>query len=164
MSATEKRTLLLSIRPKFAEMIFNGSKRVELRRRRPRVCAGDKVYVYMSSPVRALVGEFVVQRVLSSSVDDLWDIVRDCAGITQEHFEEYYSGTDLGYAIFVAESTRLPSPIELDDLRRIWRGFRPPQCYAYLSHNELSLIEGDPGSNRVVASAKQGWGSGVCRG
>jgi len=154
MSATEKRTLLLSIRPKFAEMIFNGSKRVELRRRRPRICAGDKVYVYMSSPVRALVGEFIVQRVLSSSVDDLWDIVRDCAGITQEHFEEYYSGTDLGCAIFVAESKRLPRPIELDDLRRIWSGFRPPQSYAYLSHDELTLIEEDPTANHVLASAQ----------
>ena len=141
MSARAERALLLSVRPEFAERIFDGSKRVELRRRCPRIRPGDMVYIYVSSPVRALAGQFIVQRVLSLGVDDLWDVVRERAGVTQEEFEEYYKGAVLGYAIFIAESSRLPRPIGLATLRRIWGGFEPPQSFAYLGRDRLRMIE-----------------------
>ena len=143
MSSTTQRKLLLSIRPKFAEMILNGSKRVELRRIGPRITAGDHVYLYVSSPVRALAGKFVVDGVAAAPVDSLWEAVKEHAGISREHFDNYYSGVTHGHAIFVKTSSRLPSPIGLDVLRRIWRGFRPPQSYAYLSDDALRLLEDD---------------------
>ena len=38
--------ILLSIHPRFAEAIFDGTKKVELRRRAPKLMAGDEVVVF----------------------------------------------------------------------------------------------------------------------
>lgn len=43
------KVLLLSIRPVFAELIYSGKKRVELRRLRLSVSSGDLVLVYMGT-------------------------------------------------------------------------------------------------------------------
>jgi len=51
---------LISIRPRFAEMIFSGSKTVELRRVCPKVSVGDLALVYVSSPAMELRGSFEV--------------------------------------------------------------------------------------------------------
>lgn len=52
--------LLISIRPVYANKIFDGSKTVELRRVRPRLETGSVVLVYVSNPVQALMGMFQV--------------------------------------------------------------------------------------------------------
>jgi len=58
---------LISIRPRFAEMIFAGSKTVELRRVCPKVSAGDLALVYVSSPAMELRGSFEVGKILTAS-------------------------------------------------------------------------------------------------
>jgi len=55
--------LLLSIKPRYADSIFNGSKTVELRRVRPQIGAGGLVMVYVSSPRCSLEGAFEVAEV-----------------------------------------------------------------------------------------------------
>jgi predicted transcriptional regulator len=57
-------TLLLSLRPEFAELVFAGVKKVEFRRVRPRVQANEWVLVYVSTPVQALVGAIQVANVI----------------------------------------------------------------------------------------------------
>ena len=46
-------TLLLSIHQNHAENIFLGNKRVELRKTKPKIINGDRVFLYVSSPVKA---------------------------------------------------------------------------------------------------------------
>ena len=58
--------VLLSIKPKYADKIFNGTKTVELRRICPKVTEGDLILVYVSSPVKALVGEFEVKKIVEA--------------------------------------------------------------------------------------------------
>ena len=124
--------LLLSIRPQYAEKIFDGTKTVELRRVRPRVKEGDTVLVYASSPVKALVGAFVVSRVVEKAPQELWRIVRSRAGIEQEEFEAYYDGARTGFGIFFKEVCEYSAPIELQSIRQRWPDFWPPQGYRYL--------------------------------
>ena len=62
--------LLLSIHPEYAEKIFDGTKRVELRRVRPRLQNGDLVIVYVSSPVKAVCGAFRVDNVVAGTAPD----------------------------------------------------------------------------------------------
>ena len=135
-----KATLLISIKPKFAERIFAGTKKVELRRKCPRLSGGDRVMVYISSPIKALAGQFTVERLLQASPDELWTTIKDTAGVTRDEFDKYYRGTDIGYAIFLSESTRLDKPIGLEALRKIWEGFHPPQSYLYLTQERLSEV------------------------
>jgi len=57
------RVVLLSIKPKFAEEILSGVKMFELRTGSG-IESGSRVVMYVSSPVKALVGEFTAGRVL----------------------------------------------------------------------------------------------------
>lgn len=127
------KALLLSIKPEYATKIFDGNKTVELRRVLPKVKKGDLVLVYVSSPVKALVGAFKVEKVISSKPVELWDLVCNNAGITKLEFDNYFSGATKGYGICFSEIWILPQPIQLQQLKEIWPGFRPPQGYHYLS-------------------------------
>jgi predicted transcriptional regulator len=128
-----EHALLLSIRPQYASMIFDGTKTVELRRTRPRLKTGDLVLVYVSSPVKALLGAFEVDRVVVASVSQLWNKVKSKAGITAEAFRDYFSGADIGYGIVLKRKWKLGRPVKLESLRERSANFRPPQGYHYLT-------------------------------
>lgn len=135
------KTLLLSIRPKYAAKILTGDKGVELRRTRPNVSAGDLVVVYASSPVKALIGTFQVAEVVTDSPNKLWKTVRHSAGITKKEFDEYYSGASAAFGIVCSNPRTLKEPLDLDQLRDAWGNFWPPQTYRYLKPDEMQRIQ-----------------------
>jgi len=128
-----KNTLLLSIHPRHAEKILDGTKTVELRRVLPRIGKGDLVFVYASSPVKALIGAFKVDRVVTDRPRQLWEIVQEKAGITRKEFDTYYAGASEGYGIFFSGFLSLNRLLKLETLRQEWPGFHPPQGYCYLT-------------------------------
>ena len=67
--------LLLSLKPRFAELVFMGEKTVELRRRIASTMAGREVFIYVSSPVRMIRGGFRVAEVWSSDPETVWGAV-----------------------------------------------------------------------------------------
>lgn len=121
-------SVLLSIKPEFAEKILTGEKRFEFRRVIPKQRV-DRVVVYASSPVCRLVGEFTVRRVVSAPPEELWRRARSCAGIPRRYFDAYFEGRTEAHAFEIAEVLRYDQPI---DPLRIYRGFRPPQSFVYL--------------------------------
>ena len=135
--------LLISIKPEYANKIFDGTKTVELRRVKPRLKSDDWVLVYVSTPVRALVGMFQVESVVESSPTRLWSQVKDHAGVTREQFYLYYAGTDRAYGIFLKTFRHLPRAIDLGYLKRKLYGFQPPQSYRYLTPDEARLVDYD---------------------
>ena len=135
-----ERTLLMSIRPEFARRIFEGKKKVELRRTRPQVHCGDQVLVYVSSPVKALMGYFEVQHVIGGEPRWLWTEVRRGAGVTADQFHAYYAGASLAVAIFLAKAKRFNRPLTLDALRQHLGRFAPPQSYYYLASETAERI------------------------
>lgn len=144
----QERTLLLSIRPEFADKVFAGTKKVELRRIRPRVEIQGWVLVYVSTPVRAIVGSFRVREVIERSPAALWKEVRDHAGVTRRQFDDYYFGAPKAYGIFLSSVRRFREPIELIHLRKLWPGFHPPQSYRYLDLYQARLVL--PFNNDVI--------------
>ena len=133
--------LLLSIQPEYATKIFNGTKKVELRRNRPRLKENAWVFVYVSTPVKALVGAFQVDHIVEAAPHHLWRMVRNEAGLTRKQFAEYYEGATRGYGIFLKEAKELSEPITLEDLREAWSGFHPPQIFRYLTATELEMVK-----------------------
>jgi len=136
----QDRTLLLSLRPEFADKVFAGTKRVELRRIRPRVEIQGLVLVYVSTPVRAIVGAFRVREVIERSPAALWKEVREHAGVTRRQFDAYYLGAPKAYGIFLNSVKRFREPVELTHLRELWPGFHPPQSYRYLDFYQARLV------------------------
>lgn len=118
---------LLSIKPEYAEAIFEGRKRFEFRRSifREEV---ETVIVYMSSPVRQVAGEFSVQGVITDDIDALWNRTESKAGIDREKFMNYFAGREKGHAIEIGRVTRYRKPRNLEQIY----GVRPPQSFLYL--------------------------------
>src|ERR1044072_1749835 len=136
-----KKILLISVHPEHATKIFDGSKKVELRRVRPNVSSGDLVLVYVSTPVQALVGTFDVDKVVDAKPEVLWKQVKEIACVSRERFDNYYDGATNAYGIFVQEVRRLPTPVHLGSLRDIFTGFHPPQSYRYVTPVEAAAID-----------------------
>ena len=134
------RVLLLSIRPRYAEMILSGVKTVELRRIKPKIKKGSAVVFYVSSPVKAIIGGFRVVEVIEGSPSEVWNSVRSIAGVNREEFNEYFDGTEKAYGISIENLWVFRKPLELDFLRNLWTGFNPPQSYRYLTNEEMSEI------------------------
>lgn len=52
------RTIILAIKPKYANMILNGEKTIEFRRKFPKAPL-EKVLIYASAPISKIIGEFI---------------------------------------------------------------------------------------------------------
>lgn len=136
----ERLTLLFSIRPQFADAIMRGEKRFELRRRRPKIEPGGRVIVYSSTPIRALIGSFVVPTITVESLESLWKHVANGSCVSRDDFLAYFDGLKSGVAIAIAEPNLFPDPIPLAELRRLWPGFHPPQSFQYLGKARLEAL------------------------
>lgn len=133
--------LLLSIRPEYANKIFDRTKTVELRRVRPRLLnEGDRVVVYVSSPQQAVVGSFKVDNIVEKPVTELWEEVEKLAGISHEDFYDYYYGVRLGVGIFLKDIHRFSQPVELHRLRNKLPNLKPPQSFRYLTANQFNIV------------------------
>ena len=131
--------IVLSVRPPYAKKIFEGSKKVELRRVRPKqIRKGDLVLIYISSPIQSLAGAFKVDQIVEKALPDLWKLVRGKAGVTQEEFDTYYHGVDIGVGIFFDEVWSLPRPIKIRELQEQGIDFQPPQGFRYATPDELA--------------------------
>lgn len=124
------RVMLMSIRPEYADRIFSGHKRFELRRQRPRIDEGDLVVVYATSPSQVVRGAFAVKRVVSLSAPALWEQFEPELGISRPSYDSYFSGCTTAHAIEVGEVRTWP-PTSLPALRERFDGFRPPQSYMF---------------------------------
>jgi predicted transcriptional regulator len=135
-----KHALLISIRPRFAELIFAGKKTVELRRTRPKVSPGDLVLVYVSSPAKQLQGAFEVKKMISAAPSTLWRKVGKNSGIARAEFLDYFRGKTQAHAVVIRRVWKLSGPIDLSTLRRQKGGFRPPQSFHYISTSRPSPL------------------------
>lgn len=136
--------LLLSIQQEYANKIFVGSKRVELRKNRPcRLNKGDTVIVYVPSPLKAIMGVFQADGVIEAAPDELWEEVKEISGLSRSQFESYYSESQTAFGIIVNEPCRLEQPITLSEIKNTWPDFHPPQIYQYLSKKQVSDLMGD---------------------
>lgn len=133
-------SVLFSIRPQHAIKIFCGKKTVELRRVRPKkLKEGTLVFVYVSSPQKALWGGFRVAEVIQKPVLELWGSVKKKAYLSRKEYDEYFQGVFEGVAIFINEVWSLQEPIELVELKKRIRDFQPPQSFRYIRAEEIKV-------------------------
>lgn len=135
--------LLVSIRPRFVEQIFAGTKTVELRRIRPRVKTGDLVIVYASGSQKALVGAFQVGNLVALSPTTIWRRYSSKTGLTRSECDTYFTGLTTGFAIEIARTWQLPVPVQLETLRSQRGGFHAPQSYRYLDLGKVLSMGGE---------------------
>jgi predicted transcriptional regulator len=137
---TADPVVLLSVRPRFAAALLDGSKTVELRRRRARLAPGTMCLLYESSPTCALVGAFRVARTDTATPDQLWARHAAAMGLTRDEYDSYLEGADQPCAIVVDAAVSFPQPVRLTELRRRQRHFVTPQSYRFLRDRELPSL------------------------
>lgn len=123
--------VLLSIKPEFAEMIFNGTKKYEFRRSVFKDQNVKTVVVYASYPIQRVIGEFDIDTIIKSEVQELWHLTKDFSGITKNFFFEYFSNKEKGYAIKIKNVRRYQKELSLKEDFNI----TPPQSFIYLKDN-----------------------------
>jgi predicted transcriptional regulator len=131
------RALLVSVRPRFAAMIFGGSKTVELRRVKPAVGRGDLLILYVSSPTKALGGVAEIADLIHGNPGAVWSRVGGQTGMSREDFDGYFRGASRAYAIVLARVWKIESPVGLAEIQEIRSRFRPPQSYLYVDAQDV---------------------------
>jgi len=135
--------VLLSVQPRFASALLDGSKTVEVRRRRAHIADGAVCLLYASSPTCALVGALRVATTEVGSAETLWSRYGDAMGLARGEYERYLDGAAQPCAIIVAATAAFSQPVRLPELRRRSRAFVAPQSYRFLSQHEAgSLLNG----------------------
>ena len=128
-------TIIISIKPRFSQLIFAGAKKYEIRKT-PIKNRGEKlVFVYESAPTKAIVGSFKIKEVFKQAPKTIWDLWKEALGISHSEFFEYFKGRQWGYAIQLDQPKRLRRQIPLHELRTIEAAWRPPQSLQYLKEN-----------------------------
>ena len=121
--------ILLSIKPQYAEMILNGTKRFEYRRILYRNRDVRSVIIYATKPVGKILGEFEVGGLLSAAPDLLWASTKEHSGITKQFFMAYFENCDTAFAIQVKNPIRYDEPLPISQLTG---SSSAPQSFMYL--------------------------------
>ena len=122
-----KMKVVLSIKPEFADKIFNGTKKFEFRRAIFKNKDIKTVIVYASAPVKIVIGEFEIEEIISQDIDTLWRLTGDYAGISQEYFYQYFANRHRGHAIRIKKAVKYKQSKCL----RTDFNLSPPQSFAY---------------------------------
>ena len=134
----DSRTVLLSIKPKYAEMILSGKKTVEFRR----VWASEKVdsiIIYASSPIQMLVGSVSVREVSKDRPNRLWEHCKRCGGgLSKRELASYFDGKPLGVAVLLENVQRFKKSI---DPKVVIENFSAPQSFRYIKSSELTSLQ-----------------------
>lgn len=129
----ESEHILISLEARHAANILDGVKRVELRRRALNVKPGTTVWFYAKSPVASVIGRARIERTHHASPTTLWKKFGDVVGISRDEFFSYFSGTERGVALVLADAVRLHRQVPLEELRRPEMSCHPPQFFARLA-------------------------------
>lgn len=120
--------VMLSIKPEFADKIFNGSKKFEFRRSIFKNQNVKKVIVYASSPVQKVVGEFEIDQIINLELNALWEKTSRYSGISEDYFYQYFGDKEQGYAIKIKKVKKYKQPMCIKADFKL----TPPQSFAYV--------------------------------
>lgn len=142
------RAILLSVKPKYSDLILTGQKRVEFRR----TWAADEVgliAVYSSSPSQRIVALVDVDEVVCDSPAKLWNHCTSRGGaLTRREFLDYFDGKSLGYAVLLGEVRKLKNPL---DPHGVFSEFSAPQSFRYLTTAEMKKLTKMVGHRKAQA-------------
>lgn len=134
------RSVLLSVRPEFANALLSGAKTAEVRRRFPSIAAGTILYVYASSPYKQVMGTLRAAAVHRVPPPTVWDRFKQMIGIDRRYLDAYLDGVENASIIEVDMPSIWVRPVTLRELR-IHVDVEPPQSYRYLDDLQAAQLE-----------------------
>jgi predicted transcriptional regulator len=129
--------VLLSIKPEYAERIFNGSKKFEYRKAIFKNRDVKTIVVYVTKPIGKIIGEFDIEKVLIDTPSQIWKKTKKYSGIKESFFDEYFKDRERAYAIKVSSVKKYAEPI---CPYATFQNFFPPQSFMYLNQDILESM------------------------
>ena len=123
-------TILLSIKPEYADLIFSGRKKYEFRKHLPRKNV-DRIVVYSTSPVQRVIGEVQVLGSFAMTPDSLWEMTKGLSGISQVKYREYFKECTTAYAFQLGQTQLYEAPKTLEEMALK----SAPQSFVYLDED-----------------------------
>lgn len=121
-------TILLSIKPEYANRIISGTKKYEFRKH---LAKSDiqKIIIYSTAPEKKIIGEVEVVGTLSMKKTPLWEKTKLHAGISRKKFRQYFDGYTIAHAYVLGEATKYETSMDLADV-----GLKQaPQSFVYVN-------------------------------
>ena len=81
--------MLLSIKPEYVRKIVSGKKKYEFRKFHCRDDI-DTIVIYVTAPVKEVIGEVRLLRIIEGDVEYVWHETRGFGGILKRDFLAYY--------------------------------------------------------------------------
>ncbi len=121
------RSLLLSINPQHVTNILNETKKFEFRKNKCKHPV-DSILIYCTSPVKKVVGEAQIGRIIEDNPETVWELTKESAGISKRFFDDYYEGKSKAVAYELTDIVTYALPKSLSDF-----GIEhAPQSFAYI--------------------------------
>ncbi len=120
--------VLLSIKPEFVEKIFAGTKKYEFRKSLFKRNDVRVIVIYASAPVKRVVGEFEIDKILSDDVKVIWNLTKKQSGITEAFYNSYFYNKKTANAIQIGNLIKYDDPKYLSD----YNIYQAPQSFCYL--------------------------------
>lgn len=141
--------ILISVRHDHALNMLNGTKTAELRRRVLRIRPGTRIWVYSKLPRGRVELVAVVEEIILAPPRRLWDLYRSRIAVTQAEFRSYLKGVNAACVVLLRDVQPLQPTLELAAIRRVSRGFHPPQFFK-------QLVPHGPELKSLISSAARG--------
>lgn len=121
------KNIILPIKQEYADKILSGQKKYEFRKN---ICIDniEKIYIYATNPVKAIIGEAEVVEKIIMNKDKLWQISEKQSGITREYYYNYYKNSKYACAYKIGNVKRYDKFITLKDVGINYT----PQSYIYV--------------------------------
>lgn len=128
--------ILLSLKPKYADAILSGKKKVEIRTRFDKNLDGKVFSIYSSSPVRAIVGQAKISGIVKEHPALIWQKYSNSINCTKKEFDEYVSTNNEVYAIIIDHVKPFKVNVLLNQLNHLTKNeLKPPMSYFKLENN-----------------------------
>lgn len=124
--------VLLSIKPIFANEIFNGNKKFEYRKSIFKNKDIKTIVVYSTKPIGKIIGEFDIEDIIEDSPSEIWRLTKKYSGIEKHLYIDYFLNRAKGYAIKIGKIKKYESPINpyVD-----YDNFTAPQSFKYIKES-----------------------------
>lgn len=122
---------LYPIKPKYTDKIISGEKKYELRKRLPNVNV-DHVLIYSTYPISKIIGYAEIKAFHSSSVQDIWNLVSEKAGIDLESYNQYFSNVEVACALEFDKVFIFKRPFHISDISE---KMTVPQSFCYINRS-----------------------------
>lgn len=130
--------ILMSIKPRFAQLILQRQKTIEIRRTNIKANRGDKVAIYASSPKKRIVGYFTIDDIKYDDVNRTWSDFGQYTCLSADEYKDYLMGKSNVCAIRITDVEEKEGCSLEEISSKI--SIRVPQSYRYISEDTFRRL------------------------